>query len=420
MRSAGRAAAVAVVLAVLVPAAPARAGTAAGGGPSSERQPSDAQVLEARQRAEALRGSVQARTGDVAAAALALEAAAADSALALESYAASAQVRREAMTELSRREEAVALAEVTIDRERSALARWAREAYVDGGTLGTSPGVYTLLAGGTTDDVATHQAWLQRAGRSRADVVARWEAALEVSRRAVDEADRAATAAEAAAAQVDAALAARNAVLDAQRRRLADLQLMLAGTRRAAENAERSATDLAAARSAAGRLWSGPGVAGYPAGNGAGNAGNAVTGQVGDCPGGDVAAYGNGVIPLGALCPLAGAPGELLRADAAYAFNGLTAAYAARFGRPVCVTDSYRSYDDQVRVRAERPGLAAFPGRSNHGWGTALDLCGGVERFDSAEHAWLRVNAPLVGWFHPAWAGRGGTLPEPWHWEYSG
>jgi LAS superfamily LD-carboxypeptidase LdcB len=141
---------------------------------------------------------------------------------------------------------------------------------------------------------------------------------------------------------------------------------------------------------------------------------------VGDCPGGDVSAFGNGLIPFDALCPIDGTSGERLRADAAYAFNRLTAAYAARFGQPICVTDSYRSYDDQVRVRAERPGLAAVPGRSNHGWGTAVDLCGGVERFDSAEHAWLRVNAPLFGWFHPAWAARTGILPEPWHWEYSG
>jgi zinc D-Ala-D-Ala carboxypeptidase len=98
----------------------------------------------------------------------------------------------------------------------------------------------------------------------------------------------------------------------------------------------------------------------------------------------------------------------------------MSEAFAARFGTPLCVTDSYRSYAEQVAVRARRGTWAAVPGHSNHGWGTALDLCGGVEDFDSPAHAWLDVNAPAYGWFHPAWARRGGSLPEPWHWEYAG
>jgi hypothetical protein len=32
----------------------------------------------------------------------------------------------------------------------------------------------------------------------------------------------------------------------------------------------------------------------------------------------------------------------------------------------------------------------------------------------------MLVNAPLFGWFHPAWARPNGTLPEPWHWEFGG
>lgn len=84
------------------------------------------------------------------------------------------------------------------------------------------------------------------------------------------------------------------------------------------------------------------------------------------------------------------------------------------------MTDSYRSYDDQVRVYAEKPTLAAIPGTSNHGWGTALDLCGGIERFGTAQHQWMLLNGPLFGWFHPAWAEPTGSKPEPWHWEFSG
>ena len=98
----------------------------------------------------------------------------------------------------------------------------------------------------------------------------------------------------------------------------------------------------------------------------------------------------------------------------------MSRAFAAAQGRPLCVADSYRSYDEQVRVRASRGSWAAVPGHSTHGLGTALDLCGGVEDFDSPAHAWMVVNAPLYGWFHPAWARRGGPLPEPWHWDCAG
>jgi hypothetical protein len=31
----------------------------------------------------------------------------------------------------------------------------------------------------------------------------------------------------------------------------------------------------------------------------------------------------------------------------------------------------------------------------------------------------MQHNAPLYGWFHPAWAEPTGTMPEPWHWEFA-
>ncbi len=48
----------------------------------------------------------------------------------------------------------------------------------------------------------------------------------------------------------------------------------------------------------------------------------------------------------------------------------------------------------------------------------AVDLCGGVERFDTAEHEWMLAHGPAYGWIHPSWAGAGGSRPEPWHFEY--
>jgi LAS superfamily LD-carboxypeptidase LdcB len=84
------------------------------------------------------------------------------------------------------------------------------------------------------------------------------------------------------------------------------------------------------------------------------------------------------------------------------------------------VTDAYRSFAEQVDLYARKPHLAAYPGRSNHGWGTAVDLCGGAQRFATPEHEWLRAHAPLFGWFHPSWAAAGGSRPEAWHWEFAG
>ena len=64
------------------------------------------------------------------------------------------------------------------------------------------------------------------------------------------------------------------------------------------------------------------------------------------------------------------------------------------------------------------PELAAPPGVSDHGWGTAADLCGGVQDAGSAEHAWMAQHGPEHGWDQPGWARAEGSRPEPWHWEY--
>ncbi len=110
----------------------------------------------------------------------------------------------------------------------------------------------------------------------------------------------------------------------------------------------------------------------------------------------------------------------MLRADAAAAFNGLSRYHAATVGGPLCVTDFYRSYGEQVAVYARKPGLAAFPGTSEHGWALAVDLCGGAENFGSAAYDWLKANSTLFGFVHPGWAEAGGGRPEPWHWEFTG
>jgi LAS superfamily LD-carboxypeptidase LdcB len=89
------------------------------------------------------------------------------------------------------------------------------------------------------------------------------------------------------------------------------------------------------------------------------------------------------------------------------------------FGDDLCVTDAYRSYSEQVSVRWRKPGLAARPGTSQHGWGLAVDLCSSEAKDGTARHRWMRENAPDFGWDNPDWARSGGRGPfEPWHWEY--
>lgn len=126
--------------------------------------------------------------------------------------------------------------------------------------------------------------------------------------------------------------------------------------------------------------------------------------------------FPNGLIPSQYLCPLP-QKGRMLRADAALAFYKLNTAYKARFGTQMCLTDSYRSLAEQQRIYANRPGMAAVPGHSNHGYGTAVDLCGGVQSQGSAEFQWLQANSKKYEFFHPSWAY---SSPfEPWHWEYT-
>lgn len=129
--------------------------------------------------------------------------------------------------------------------------------------------------------------------------------------------------------------------------------------------------------------------------------------------------HSNGQVPSTELCPLP-VSRHLLHADAARGWWQLNRAFARRFGSGSCVTDSYRSYEAQAAVYGAKPGLAAVPGTSNHGWGVAMDLCGGVESYASPQHLWLAGHGAKYGWVNPSWAQVGGSRPEPWHWEFVG
>ncbi|MCE9620968.1 MAG: M15 family metallopeptidase [Actinomycetia bacterium] len=121
--------------------------------------------------------------------------------------------------------------------------------------------------------------------------------------------------------------------------------------------------------------------------------------------------FGNGRVPR-ELLTLIGIGQHRLWGPAAESFIAMRAA-AADAGVAISVTDSYRNYDQQVDL-AERKGLtingglAATPGKSEHGWGLAVDA-----DVDGAGLAWLKANAAEFGWVMP-------TTREPWHWEFHG
>jgi murein DD-endopeptidase MepM/ murein hydrolase activator NlpD len=127
--------------------------------------------------------------------------------------------------------------------------------------------------------------------------------------------------------------------------------------------------------------------------------------------------YSNGMIPSNKLCGI-GTAGHMLRCDAAVAYQRLSNAFRNQFGRSLCITDSYRSYASQVDLYQRKPSLAALPGTSNHGWGVAVDLCGGVDKYGTAQYQWMKSHAADYGWLHPHWADQGGDREEPWHWEF--
>lgn len=120
--------------------------------------------------------------------------------------------------------------------------------------------------------------------------------------------------------------------------------------------------------------------------------------------------FGNGRIPEAALTAIA--PGQRLWGPAADAYRQMAAA-AQGAGIDLRVTDSYRSYDEQVDVARSKGlysqgGLAAEPGTSTHGWGLSVDL-----HTDPETSAWLRTNAGRFGFVE--------DVPrEPWHWTYRG
>jgi len=123
----------------------------------------------------------------------------------------------------------------------------------------------------------------------------------------------------------------------------------------------------------------------------------------------ELAGYGNGKIPATALQRV-GDTNHKLWAPAAESLNRMVSDAKAQ-GVTIGITDSYRSYAEQVDVARRKGlysqgGLAAKPGTSEHGWGMATDL-----DLNNKAQAWMRANGEKYGFVE-------NTPREPWHWAF--
>ena len=114
----------------------------------------------------------------------------------------------------------------------------------------------------------------------------------------------------------------------------------------------------------------------------------------------------NGRLPASDLASI---PGGRLSKDAAAAWN----AGPAKAGlRPNGPRSSYRLYSDQLYFwrlyQSGQGALAAYPGTSNHGWGTAVDLAAPWMR------AWIDAHGAHYGWRKTE------AFSEWWHVNYVG
>jgi hypothetical protein len=133
--------------------------------------------------------------------------------------------------------------------------------------------------------------------------------------------------------------------------------------------------------------------------------------------------YSNGKIPLTALTQVSypgiqldsfphSLSGLYLKPDAAVAMLAMLKEYNRQTGGYLHPNEGYRTFDGQVYWKnywtsQGKPGNAATPGTSNHGWGQAADF-----NLDSGQSSWLASNASRYGFSR--------STSEAWHYDFSG
>jgi LAS superfamily LD-carboxypeptidase LdcB len=129
----------------------------------------------------------------------------------------------------------------------------------------------------------------------------------------------------------------------------------------------------------------------------------------------------NGRIPRSALREIGGAQGHFMMPEASRAME-LLIKQARADGIDLRIASTYRDFDHQARLHRQNPTQTAPAGRSNHGWGRAVDFTtkGRLLRFDDPAYAWLMKNASRFGFINPPLLRDGRGLDEAWHWEFHG
>ena len=106
---------------------------------------------------------------------------------------------------------------------------------------------------------------------------------------------------------------------------------------------------------------------------------------------------------------------EQMKPEFASRFAGMAKEYMDKTGKKIIVTDAYRSTEEQARLYAMKPHLAAPPGRSRHEKGMAMDI-------DTAQANQLYASGLMekYGFYrpmYPPWGGGPGRKTEGWHIE---
>lgn len=148
--------------------------------------------------------------------------------------------------------------------------------------------------------------------------------------------------------------------------------------------------------------------------------------------------FRNGRIPLDKmvknehLSKDLGGDAPYLMAGASKALDKLMKLYEeAKFDgkQPLFFTDAYRSIQRQVALRKKSIRVARA-GKSNHGWGIAIDIHWGIppslsknraflaSAFRHPVYKWFFENAPKCGWINPYVLRDFKSIDEWWHWEY--
>lgn len=112
----------------------------------------------------------------------------------------------------------------------------------------------------------------------------------------------------------------------------------------------------------------------------------------------------------------------LIAAPALADLTRLNTAFKKKFGTSLTIDLAYRTRATQDYYWTDLgPLIAARPGTSNHGWGTAIDLPETHDySFRGKYYKWLKLNSKKYNWVHRSYLEEGSKYAEAWHFEYVG